>query len=267
MEINENAAKNLETLREKQPLIHHITNWVTISECASITRSLGSLPVMAHSVEEVEEMVKISGALVLNIGTLTPELINSMIVAGKRANENNVPVILDAVGAGATTLRTLSTRKLLDSVKISIIKGNAGEIATIAGAEAEVKGVESISVEGDIVSLAKELANNLKTTIVVTAPEDIVTNGITTYIIKNGHKKMGEVVGTGCMSASVMASFAAVDNDMARAAAGALAAYGIAGEDAAGISKGPGTMKTNLFDAIYNMTVQDVKQRANIHVQ
>ncbi len=258
------AAELLETLREKRPLVHHITNWVTISECASITRSLGALPVMAHAAEEVEEMVGISGALVLNIGTLTPDLIDAMIKAGKQANKLGKPVILDAVGVGATTLRNESARKILDNVKVSVIKGNAGEIAVLSGARAEVRGVESISVEGDPASHARQLAAAENCTVVITAPVDIVTDGARTILIRNGHPRMGEVVGTGCMAASVIGAFAAVENDITIAAACAMSVYGIAGEMAAVEAKGPGSMKQNMFDTIMAVGREDVLRGARI---
>ncbi|MBA3044652.1 MAG: hydroxyethylthiazole kinase [Euryarchaeota archaeon] len=251
-------------IREKKPLVHHITNWVTISECASITRSLGALPVMAHAEEEVEEMVSISGALVLNIGTLTPVLINAMIKAGKQANLRGIPVILDIVGVGATGLRTDSTRRILSEVKIAVIKGNAGEVATLAGAQAEVRGVESISVEGRTEEHAVTLAVSENCTVVVTAAVDLVTDGERMFMIGNGHPMMGEVVGTGCMAASVIGSFAAVEEDVTLAAACAMVVYGIAGEMAAVDAKGPGSMKQNLFDAIMAVGKEDILNGAKI---
>jgi len=266
-DIAEQAADMLESIREKKPLVHHITNWVTISECASITRSLGALPVMAHAEEEVEEMVSLSGALVLNIGTLTPGYINAMVMAGKQANQKSIPVILDIVGVGATTLRKESARKILAEVKISVIKGNAGEIASLADAQAEVRGVESMSVEGDIVSHSKLLARSEKCTVVVTGPEDIITDGKRLFIVKNGHSKMGEVVGTGCMAASVIGAFTAVADDKTLAAACAMIVYGISGEIAAKSAKGPGSMKQNMFDAISTVNREDILKGARIHVQ
>lgn len=263
----ESAVSDLNTIRETPPLVHHISNWVTISECASITRSLGALPVMAHAEEEVEEMVGIASSLVLNIGTLTPTLIDSMIKAGKKANELGKPVVLDVVGAGATTLRTESTRKILDSVNITVIKGNAGEIATLAGAQAEVKGVESISHEGDTVSHAKALAISAGCTVVVTGVEDIITDGQRVFTVKNGHKRMGEVVGTGCMAASVIGAFVGVNHDHAQASANAMCVYGIAGEKAGHRADGPGTMKMHMFDSIMNIKPDDVRKGAKVDVQ
>ncbi|GAG58704.1 unnamed protein product [marine sediment metagenome] len=152
-------SETLRKIKEQRPLVHHITNWVTIYDCANIVRAIGALPVMAHAIEEVEQMTSISSALVLNIGTLTVDLAESMILAGKKANEKNIPVILDAVGAGATDLRTNKAAEILEKVKISVLKGNSSEIGTIAGAEAETKGVEAISVKGNLVEISKKLAS------------------------------------------------------------------------------------------------------------
>ncbi|MFH0816700.1 MAG: hydroxyethylthiazole kinase [Methanobacteriota archaeon] len=258
------AADALLQIRHKKPLVHHITNWVTISDCASITRSLGALPVMAHAEEEVEEMTGIAGALVLNIGTLTPTLVRSMIKAGKQANRKGTPVILDAVGAGATGLRTDSAKKILAEVKIGVIKGNSGEIATLAGARAEVKGVESISVEGDPAVYARALAKAEGCTVVVTGAEDIITDGSRLLLVMNGHPRMGDVVGTGCMAASVIGAFSAVESDRTLAAAFAMTVYGIAGETAAKDARGPGSMKQNLFDSIMAIGPDEVRKGAKV---
>lgn len=243
----------LASVRSRKPLVHHITNWVTIYDCANITRCVGALPVMAHAIEESGEMAGISQALVLNIGTLTPGLVESMISAGKRANDLGIPVVLDAVGAGATGLRTEKAREILSEVKVSILKGNAGEIGTLAGMKAEVKGVESMGVEGCIEEFAESLARERKLTVVVTGKEDIISDGKKTYVVSNGHGMMGSIVGTGCMLASVIGSFAAVEPDHAKASAYALVCFGIAGELAARKARGPGTYKEMFYDELYNL--------------
>ena len=137
-------------VREKRPLVHHITNYVTVNDCANITISVGAAPVMADAPEEVCEMVSFANALVLNIGTLNKGQIESMVLAGGMANDRGIPIILDPVGAGATHYRTESAQRLLDELEITILKGNAGEIGTLAGAEASVKGVDSTGVTGDM---------------------------------------------------------------------------------------------------------------------
>ena len=243
----------LKKIKETKPLIHHITNWVTIYDCANIVRAIGALPVMAHAKEEAADMAKIASALVLNIGTLTNELIESMKLAGKAANEKGIPIVLDAVGVGATKLRDDKATELLNELKISIIKGNASEIAKLAGENVQTKGVEALKVEADMVEVAKKLANDKKATVVITGKEDIATNGTDTYICKNGHDMMGSIDGTGCMVASVIGCFAAVEKEHVKAASFALAVFGIAGELAARRANGPGTYKGYFYDEIYNI--------------
>jgi len=245
-------------IRAERPLVHHLTNWVTIYDCAQITRSTGGLPVMAHAVEESGDMTKISKALVINIGTLTKEFIKASIEAGKRANEMNIPVILDAVGAGATPFRTLSAQNIIEEVNVSVLKGNGGEIATLAGAVAEVRGVESVNVEGDPKKHAEDLARELETTVAITGEVDIVTDGSRLARIMNGHELMGKVVGTGCMSASVIGTFAAVNDDPFNAAAGGLSAYGIAGEIAAKETTRPMEFKNRLMDTMSDLKEEDL---------
>jgi hydroxyethylthiazole kinase len=249
----------LQRIKEKKPLIHHITNWVTIYDCANVTRAFGALPVMAHAKEEAADMVKIASCLVLNIGTLTPDLIDAMIIAGKKANKLNIPIVLDAVGAGATPFRTKETKRLLKELRIEIIKGNSAEIATIAGVEAEVRGVEAAKVNGKPIDIAKKLSQKTNSVVVITGKQDIVASNDSTYLVNNGHEMMGMIVGTGCMAASVIGCFAAVEKDKAKAAACALSSYGIAGELAAKKAKGPGTFKEQFYDEIYNLDEKKLK--------
>jgi len=253
-----------ERVHKEKPLVHHITNWVTIYDCANITRACGALPVMAHAREESGQMAAIASAVVLNIGTLTPSLIESMIIAGKSAHEKNIPVVLDAVGVGATTLRNEKALELLETINVDIVKGNASEIAKLAGRDVVTKGVESTKVEDDLFEISKNLAKAHKTTVVITGEEDIVTDGKKRYIVRNGHRMMSCIVGTGCMAASVIGAFAAVEKDYAFASASALVCYGIAGELAADQSRGPGTFKQNFFDEFYNLDNEKIRRLTNI---
>lgn len=241
-----------ERVRTNKPLVHHITNWVTIYDCANITRAFGALPVMAHAIEESADMVKIASALVLNIGTLTPVLIESMLSAGKGANEIGIPVVLDAVGVGATKLRDDKAFELLDNIKVNIVKGNSSEIAKLAGVDVMTRGVEATKVEADLIKISKKLSKQYDAVVVITGEEDIITDGEKVFLVRNGHKMMGIIVGTGCMAASVIGAFAGVEKDYALAAASALVCYGIAGELAAPDSNGPGSFKSNFYDEISN---------------
>ena len=243
----------LTRVRQQKPLVHHITNWVTIYDCANITRMVGALPVMAHAKEESPDMAAIASSLVLNIGTLTPELVASMILAGKSANSRNIPVVLDAVGVGATRLRDEKAREILDVVRVSVIKGNSSEIARLAGENVATRGVESTEIGVDRVNICIRLAKSRSATVVMTGEQDIVTDGAMVYIIRNGHPLMGKIVGTGCMAASVIGSFAGVESDYARAATAGLVCFEIAAELAAFDASGPGTFKTKLFDEVFNL--------------
>ena len=253
-----------EKVRSQKPLVHHLTNWVTIYECANMTRAFGAFPVMAHAVEESAEMAGIASALVLNIGTLTPGIIESMISAGKKANATGIPVVLDAVGVGATALRNEKADEILENVHVNIIKGNASEIAKLAGEDVVTRGVETTDVEADLIHTAKRLAVAQKATVVITGAEDIVTNGRTTYLIRNGHEMMGAVVGTGCMAASAIGAFAGVEPDYVKAATAALVSYEIAGELAAVSAKGPGSMLSNLYDEVFALDIETIERMVNI---
>ncbi|MCX6684603.1 MAG: hydroxyethylthiazole kinase [Methanoregula sp.] len=254
-------------LREKRPLVHHITNYVTVNDCANITISAGASPVMADAHEEVCEMVTFAGALVLNIGTLNRGQIESMILAGGMANDRKIPVILDPVGAGATRFRTDTALRLLDELKVTILKGNAGEIGVLAGAEAQVRGVDSYGVTGDLVKIAQHFAKRAGMTVVVSGATDIVTDGRRILLVENGHPMMGSISGTGCMAASVTGAFAAVTDDPVMASAAALAAFGIAGEKAAAGARGPYSFKTTLFDEMAALMPEDLASGARIRIR
>jgi hydroxyethylthiazole kinase len=255
----------LRRLRERKPLIHQITNYVVMNETANATLALGALPVMAHAREEVEEMVGLAGALVLNIGTLSPHWVDAMLVAGRAANAGNVPVVLDPVGAGATRYRTDTARRLLDEVKVTVLRGNQGEIATLVGITAEVRGVESIGVGGEPADLARAAARNLGLVASVTGVIDHVSNGKDVLAVANGHELLAVVTGTGCMSSAITGAFlAAKPQDPLAAAAEALAAFGVAGEDAARDAKGPGSFHVGLYDALAALDPETLDGRARI---
>jgi hydroxyethylthiazole kinase len=262
----QHAAELLARLRQRRPLIHHITNFVVMNETANITLCAGGSPVMAHAKEEVAEMVAAAGALVLNIGTLTPEQVDSMLIAGRRANELNIPIVLDPVGAGATTLRSESARRILSELQVAIIRGNLAELATLAGFEAKIAGVDSHETGANAEAAARTLAKKNQCTAAITGAVDVVSDGTRVAHISNGHSMMGRVTGTGCMCTSVAACFAAVESDRLLAAATALAAFGLAGEIAAGNSQGPGTFHVQLYDALANLTPEALAENTRIEI-
>lgn len=257
--------ETLRRLRERKPLVHQITNYVVMNETANATLALGALPVMAHAREEVEEMVALAGALVLNIGTLSPHWVEAMLLAGKAANARDVPVVLDPVGAGATAYRTDTVKRLLDEVKVRVLRGNQGEVATLLGVQAEVRGVESIEVGGEAADLALAAGRSLSLVASVTGPVDHVSDGSSVLAVANGHELLAAVTGTGCMSSAISGCFLAVKPDSPlEAAAEALAAFGVAAEDAAVGAKGPGSFHVGLYDALAALEPETLDERARI---
>jgi hydroxyethylthiazole kinase len=234
-----------------------------MNETANATLSLGALPVMAHAPQEVEEMAAAAGALVLNIGTLSEHWIDAMLLAGKAANG---PIVLDPVGAGATRYRTETAKRLLDEVEITVVRGNPAEVATLAGREAEIRGVESIGAHGSSADLARDAARSLGCVVSVTGATDHVSDGDRVVAISNGDELLSTVSGTGCMSTAVTGCFLAAKRaDPLEAAAEALVAFGVAGEDAAGDARGPGTFHANLYDALYNLDPDTLDGRAKLN--
>jgi len=259
------AGDTLRVVRARKPLVHQITNYVVMNETANATLALGALPVMAHAREEVEEMVGLAGALVLNIGTLSPHWVDAMIMAGKAANAVHTPVVLDPVGAGATTYRTDTAKRILADVEIAVLRGNQGEVATLVGVAAEVRGVESIGAADDAAELSRNAARTLGLVASVTSAVDHVSDGNRVLAVSNGHELMGTVTGTGCMSSAITGCFlAAKPSSPLEAAAEALAAFGVAGEDAARDAKGPGSFHVNLYDALAALDPASLDGRARI---
>ena len=257
----------LGVIRERRPLVHNITNYVVMNETANAILALGALPVMAHAREEVEEMVGLAGALVLNIGTLSASWIEAMLLAGKAANERGVPVVLDPVGAGATAYRTETARRLLDELDVAVLRGNAGEVATLVGVEAEVRGVESVGAGGDPAELAREAARTLGVVASVTGAVDHVSDGERSAAVSNGHALLASITGTGCMSTAMTGCFLAGTDDPFEAAVEALVAFGVAGEDAAVGASGPGSFHVGLYDALAALDPATLTGRAKVEAR
>ena len=259
------AATTLRTTRERRPLVHQITNYVVMNETANATLAIGALPVMAHAGEEVEEMVRLASSLVINIGTLSEPWVESMLLAGGAATARGIPVVLDPVGAGATAYRTATARRILDVVDVTVLRGNAGEVATLVGAQAEVRGVESIVAGLDPADLAREASRRLGVVASVTGPVDHVSDGDRVLAVANGVPLLAAVTGTGCMSSALTGCFlAAKPDEPLEAAAEALAALGVAAEVAAEGAGGPGTFHARLYDALYTLDPDTLDERTRI---
>jgi len=260
------AARNLAAVKEKKPLIHNITNFVVMNTTANALLAMGASPVMAHCEKEVEEMVALASALVLNIGTLTEEWVSAMITAGRKANALNIPVVLDPVGAGATVLRTESAKKIIDAVDICVIRGNASEILALCNSASKTKGVDSMHAVEEAAGTAAILARELGTTLAITGPVDLVTDGAKTLRVANGCALMAYVTGTGCAASTVVGAFLAVDDRPVDAAATALAFFGLAGQKAAQKAAAPGSFQTALLDALYTLTPPELEAGAQIEL-
>ncbi len=258
------AAELLDRIHHRNPLIHHMTNWVVMNDTANATLALGALPVMSHAKEEVAEMVSAAGALVLNPGTLYPDLVDAMIIAGKRANERGVPIVYDPVGVGATKYRNDTADRIMKELHLDVVRGNSGEVGALAGAGGEVKGVESVQGVADPAGVARELAKRRATVVAITGKRDIISDGTRVFGVDNGHELLKTVTGTGCMATTVIAIFCAVESDKLLATAAALAAYGLAAQNAARGARGPGSFRTALIDCLYNLTPADVTKGARI---
>jgi hydroxyethylthiazole kinase len=258
------AGESLAQLRERRPLVHQITNYVVMNETANATLALGALPVMAHAPEEVEEMVALAGALVLNIGTLSKHWVEAMLSAGHAANGAGVPVVLDPVGAGATAYRTETARRILEEVDVAVLRGNAGEVATLVGVAAEVRGVESVGGVADPAKLAREAARALGVVASVTGAVDHISDGERVAEVANGDAMLASITGTGCMSSAVTGCFLAVAASPFDAAVEALVAFGVAGENAARDAKGPGSFHVNLYDALAGLDPATLDDRARV---
>jgi len=246
--------KDVNAVREKSPLVHNITNYVVMNNTANALLAIGASPVMAHSLEEVVEMVGIASALVLNIGTLSPEWVDAMLLAGNTANRKAIPVVFDPVGAGATTYRTATCKAIINTCKPSVIRGNASEIMSLVSSQNQTRGVDSVASSDSAIDAAKILAKQSGAVVVVSGPTDYITDGSRMEEVKNGSIMMTKVTGMGCTATALIGAFVSVNNDIFMAATHAMAAMGIAGERAAAISKGTGTMQLHFLDELYSLS-------------
>lgn len=279
--------RDLTAVKEQSPLVHNITNYVVMNNTANALLAIGASPVMAHAVEEMEEMASIASSLVLNIGTLSPEWVEAMRLAGITAHRRNIPIVLDPVGAGATSYRTKTSLDLIGKCHPTIIRGNASEIMAIAprskGKEAIVsscsatsrdamnmattphsqgngtKGVDSSAGSSDAVESAKVLSLSAKAIVVISGPTDYITDGERVAEIHNGAEIMTRVTGLGCTASALVGAFAAVNQDPFDASVSAMAVMGIAGEIAASRSRGNGSMQINFLDELYNLSAKEIE--------
>jgi hydroxyethylthiazole kinase len=261
---NATAASALAEVRSRRVLVHSLTNYVVMNWTANVLLAAGAAPVMAHAREEVEEMASLAGAVVLNIGTLSPSWVEAMWLAGTAADRRGIPVVLDPVGAGATRYRTDTARALATELSIAVIRGNPSEILSVSGVEATTRGVDAAHDVAEAAREAADLARSLRTTVAITGEVDLVTDGTTTLQVRAGHPLLGRVTGTGCAASVLVAAFCAAADDRVTAAASALAYFGLAGERAATTARGPGSFQVALLDALAELGPADLAAAARI---
>ena len=244
----------LEAVRAKSPLVHNITNYVVMNNSANALLAIGASPVMAHWSEEMEEMTSIAGALVINIGTLDERWVEAMLTAGGVALRKGVPMVLDPVGAGATSQRTAVALRIIEECKPAVIRGNGSEIMALVSADIKSKGVDSSLSSHDALSAAQSLAKSTGAVVVISGETDYITNGTVTHTVEGGDAIMTAVTGMGCTSTALVGAFLAVESDALVAATSAMAVMSLAGERAAAYAKGNGSMQVNFLDELYNLT-------------
>jgi hydroxyethylthiazole kinase len=235
-----------------------------MNNTANALLAIGASPVMAHAEEEVEEMVNIASALVINIGTLSEHWINSMFKAARQARKKGIPVILDPVGAGATTYRTKTARNLIAGESPSVIRGNASEIMALYDDKTKTKGVDSAASSDAAIDIARRLSEIHKCIICISGEIDYIVDKERVLKIKNGHPLMSRVTGLGCTASALCGAFAAVEKKPFIATAAAMAVMGIAGEMAADIAEGPGSLQIHFLDSLYHLSEDEIIRHLKI---
>ena len=251
---NDVLSAAIAAVRTKSPLVHSITNYVVMNNSANALLSIGASPVMAHWKDEMEEMTAIAGALVINIGTLDTEWIEGMKAAGLAASRRGTPIVLDPVGAGATSQRTNAAWEIINLCHPTIIRGNGSEIMALVDANVKSKGVDSSASSDDALSAAKKLAAETGAVVVISGETDYITNGTDVFTVEGGNPIMTSVTGMGCTATALVGAFAAVEADPMVAATAAMAVMSLAGERAAVNARGNGSMQMHFLDELYNLT-------------
>lgn len=262
----------LQLLHTTNPLVHHITNYVTVNDCANMTLAVGASPIMADDEAEVADITALASALLLNIGTLNERTVASMILAGKKANQLGIPVVLDPVGAGASSFRNQTLKQLLTEIDFAVIRGNRSEIRFLAGEESHTKGVDASHLDNqtelEAQQTAKLLAKKMNCVVAITGVTDVISDGERVFLVKNGTPEMGRITGTGCMLTSLIASFCgSTPEELFFATTTAILVMGIAGELASERSQNIGTssFRTALIDAVSQMNATQLIERGHFN--
>jgi hydroxyethylthiazole kinase len=268
----------IENVRKNVPLVHNITNYVTVNDVANVLLACGGSPIMSDEPEDVSDITAICGGLNINIGTLNQRSIEGMFIAGKKANELGHKVLLDPVGAGASALRTNTAVKIMNQIRIDAIRGNISEIKTLALGNGTTKGVDADAADAvtdenlnQMIAFVKTFAKESGSIIAITGAIDLVADAETCYVIRNGRPEMGKVTGTGCQLSGMMTAFLVANSDnMLEAAAAAVCTMGVAGEIAwSRMEEGEGnsTYRNRIIDAIYHMDGETLEREAKYEVR
>ena len=255
---------DLNRVRKQSPLVHNITNYVVMNNTANALLALGASPVMAHSVDEVEEMAGIASSLVINIGTLSSEWVKAMLLAGKAARKKGIPIVFDPVGAGATSYRTQTCQTIIETCRPNIIRGNGSEIMALVNSNSQTKGVDSLASSDTAIDSAKILAQETGAVVVVSGPVDYITDGNQVAEVKNGSPMMAKVTGMGCTATAIIGAFAAINSNLFVAAVHAMAVMSMAGELAAEQSEGPGSMQVHFLDELYKLSGETILKQLKV---
>ncbi|ABM27920.1 hydroxyethylthiazole kinase [Nitratidesulfovibrio vulgaris] len=256
--------KNVAAVRQRAPIIHSITNFVVMNTTANALLAAGASPIMAHAPEEMAEMAGIASALVLNIGTLTKPWVESMMLAGMAARERRLPVVLDPVGAGASSLRTTTALEILEKVRPAVVRGNGSEILALAGAAGDTRGVDSARTAHEAVDGARALARRYGAVVVVSGAEDVVTDGDALWLVRGGSPLMPRVTGMGCTATVLVAAHVAVAADVLEGAVTGMAAMSAAGALAARRSQGPGSFQVAFLDVLHSLDLVTVRDEVEV---
>ena len=263
-ELKQKIWNDIQQVREISPLVLNITNYVVMNNTANALLAAGASPIMANAPEEIEDMVALCAATVINIGTLNAATVESMKLALKKADQLGKPSVFDPVGAGATTYRNRTAEELLDIAFPTFIRGNAGEIMTLAGTSVASKGVDSTVGSADSEKSAKSLAKAHQCVVSVSGETDIITDGTHIAYIDNGDQLMCRVTGLGCTASAILGAFAAVQSNRFMAAISAAAFMGVCGEIAARESLGPGSLQLNLYDVMHTLTERQFTETVRV---
>lgn len=245
--------QDIQRIRDEAPLVHNITNYVVMNLTANALLSLGASPVMAHALDEVEELASVAGALVVNLGTLSPQWVEAMFLAARTAKENGVPIVFDPVGSGATTYRTITARSFVEQIQPTIVRGNASEIRSLVHQGAGTRGVDSSIDPIDVVDEARWISKNFQCVVSVSGKTDVVVGEGEFRKVNRGHPMMSKVTGMGCVSSALTAAFAACCESPFEAALHTMELMGIAGEMAVQRSEGPGSFVPAFLDVLYSL--------------